>query len=62
MRREQLEHIMRAASAVADTQDLVVIGSQAVLGQFPNAPVEPVRGEADAYPLARPIAVRANLS
>ena len=32
MTRAQLEHIIRAAGVIADTQDLVVIGSQAVLG------------------------------
>ena len=38
MNRAALEHVLRAASAIADERDLVVIGSQAVLGQFPNAP------------------------
>ena len=40
MRREQLEHIIRAASAITNQRDIVVIGSQAVLGQFPDAPEE----------------------
>ena len=34
MRREHLEHIIRGAGAIADTQDPIVIGSQAILGQF----------------------------
>jgi hypothetical protein len=38
MNRAALEHIVRAAAAVANERDIVVIGSQAVLGQFPNAP------------------------
>ena len=55
MTRAQLEHIIRAASAIADTQDLVVIGSQAVLGQFPDAPGELlVSNEADVFPRGDP--------
>ena len=38
MKRSQLEHIIRAAGAIVNLRDIVVIGSQAVLGQFPNAP------------------------
>ncbi len=55
MTRAQLEHIIRAAGAIADTQDLVVIGSQSVLGQFPEAPGEfLVSSEADVFPLNDP--------
>jgi len=55
MTRVQLEHIIRAAGAIADTEDLVIIGSQAVLGQFPNAPEELlVSKEADIFPRADP--------
>jgi hypothetical protein len=32
--REQLEHILRAASAIARELDVLVIGSQSVLGSF----------------------------
>jgi hypothetical protein len=38
MNRAALKHILRAAAAIADERDFVVIGSQAVLGQFPHAP------------------------
>jgi len=38
MTREQLEHLLRAAGALTDQDRLVVIGSQAILGQFPVAP------------------------
>lgn len=34
MTREQLEHILRAASAIAREPDVLVIGSQSVLGSF----------------------------
>jgi hypothetical protein len=39
MTRSELEHLIRAAGAVADDPEIVVIGSQAVLGQFPDAPI-----------------------
>jgi len=35
MNRQQLEHIIRAAAANADVEDIVVIGSQAILGKHP---------------------------
>lgn len=50
MTRTQLEHIIRAAGAIADETDLVVIGSQAILGQYPDAPPALlVSNEADIY-------------
>ena len=55
MRRAELEHVIRAATSVAEDTDLVIVGSQAILGQFPEAP-EPmlVSREADVYPRNRP--------
>jgi hypothetical protein len=51
MTRAALEHLLRAAAAIADERDFVVIGSQAVLGQFPHAPgALLVSIEADLYP------------
>ena len=51
MTREQLEHIIRAAAQIADDDEIVIIGSQAILGQFPNAPPELlVSMEADVFP------------
>src|ERR1017187_9380205 len=51
MTRLQLEHVIRAAATIADVDDIVVIGSQAVLGEFPNAPAEfLVSNEADVFP------------
>ncbi len=38
--RAQLEHVIRAAAAIVDDAEIVVVGSQAVLGQFPDAPPE----------------------
>ena len=55
MKRADLEHIIRAATTIADDQELVIIGSQAVLGQFPESPDEMcVSNEADVYPKNRP--------
>jgi hypothetical protein len=53
--RSQLEHIIRAAAGNADTREIVVIGSQSILGAFPEAPSELlVSMEADVYPKDRP--------
>ena len=50
MTRAQLEHVIRAAADIADVEDIVVIGSQAILGQFPDAPASMrVSAEADVY-------------
>ncbi len=55
MTRDQLEHLIRAAAVIADDDTIVVVGSQAVLGQFPDAP-EPMRVsmEADLFPRHHP--------
>ena len=55
MNRDQLEHLIRAAAVIVGDDEIVVIGSQAVLGQFPDAP-EPMRVsmEADLFPLNHP--------
>lgn len=51
MTRSELEHIIRAAGTIADDSEIIVIGSQSVLGQFPNAPVALLASmEADVYP------------
>jgi hypothetical protein len=53
--REQLEHLIRAAGDIADDDEIVVIGSQAILGQFPEAPESMcVSVEADLFPLHHP--------
>jgi hypothetical protein len=55
MTRAQLEHLIRAAADIADDDEIVIIGSQAILGQFPNAPAALlVSNEADVYPRNRP--------
>jgi hypothetical protein len=48
MTRDQLEHVIRAAGTIANVDDVIIIGSQAILGQFPGAPGELlVSNEAD---------------
>ena len=55
MTRPQLEHIIRAAAGTAGVRDLVVIGSQAILGSYPDAPAELTRSiEADVFPREAP--------
>jgi hypothetical protein len=55
VKREQLEHIIGAAATIAEDDDIVVIGSQAILGQFPDAPDELlISVEADIYPMSHP--------
>jgi hypothetical protein len=55
MRRDQLEHLIRAAAAVTNEAEIVVLGSQSILGALPNAPeIFLVSDEADLYPLHRP--------
>jgi hypothetical protein len=55
MQRPQLEHIIRAAAGITGAPEFVIIGSQAVLGQFPDAPAELlVSIEADVFTLRDP--------
>jgi hypothetical protein len=55
MKRSELEHLIRAAGAIAGERELVVIGSQAILGQFPDAaPDLLISMECDLYPRRNP--------
>jgi Nucleotidyltransferase of unknown function (DUF6036) len=55
MKRSELEHIIRAAGSIADDSEIVVIGSQAILGQFPDAPTALLASaEADVFPRNHP--------
>lgn len=50
MNRDQLEHILRAAGAITGCTEWVIIGSQAILGAFADAPDEiTVSEELDLY-------------
>lgn len=51
MTREQLEHLIRAAAELAGDTEIVVVGSQAILGAHPDAPAElRTSMEADLFP------------
>lgn len=55
MRRSELEHLIRAASAITDQYEIVIIGSQSILGAIPAPPDSLLESmEADVYPLHRP--------
>jgi hypothetical protein len=52
MKRPQLEHLLRAASGITGADRFVIIGSQSILGQFPDPPAELlVSIEADLFSL-----------
>jgi hypothetical protein len=54
LKRDEFEHVIRAAADVVD-DELVVIGSQAVLAQFPDAPDSLLTSlEVDMYPRTSP--------
>lgn len=55
MRRDQLEHLIRAAGAILDETDVIIVGSQAILGSIDASrlPEEATRSvEADVVPIA----------
>jgi hypothetical protein len=48
VRRDQLEHLIRAAGAILNEDRIVVIGSQALLATFPNGLPEPAVASVEA--------------
>ena len=57
MRRDQLEHLIRAAGAILDESDVIVIGSQAILASYDQSqlPAEATRSvEAHIVPVSDP--------
>jgi hypothetical protein len=63
MKREQLEHVLRAAAQIADTRDIIVLGSQAILGSVADddLPVEASRSiEVDLAFVVDPDGLRAD--
>lgn len=60
MTREQLEHAIRAACDVAQDEAVIVFGSQAILGEHPDAPPFLRQSiEVDVVPRTRPDRVEA---
>lgn len=55
MRREDFEHVVAAAAEVSGEREVVVIGSQAILGSVADPPKTMLFSmEADVYPLKAP--------
>ena len=55
MTRSELEHVSRAATAILNVDDIVVVGSQSILGSYAHPPAELLESsEADIYPMADP--------
>jgi hypothetical protein len=55
VRREDLDHVVAAAARIVGEVEFVVIGSQAILGSYPDAPEALLRSqEADIYPRYAP--------
>ena len=55
MQRSELEHIIRASGEIAGDDEIIIIGSQSILGQFPDAPMPLLMSmEADIYPKKKP--------
>jgi hypothetical protein len=55
MKRADLEHILRARKGTTGETEFIVIGSQAILGRYPDAPrVLRQSMELDIYPRHRP--------
>jgi len=53
--RNQLEHLIRAAAGNADVREFVVIGSQSILGAFPNAPEDLCQRRFENYVFQKPV-------
>ena len=55
MKRSELEHLIRAAGAITQEESLVIIGSQSILGAYPDAPAIFLESrEADMFPKNNP--------
>lgn len=55
MDRAQLEHAIRAACEIAGEPDLIIVGSQSILGAYPDAPPSLLGSEeVDLYPRRTP--------
>jgi hypothetical protein len=55
MRRTELEHVIRAAAAITNEYEIMVVGSQSILGAVPEpSPLLVESMEADVYPVHHP--------
>lgn len=55
MRRHEIEHLIRAAGAITQSNEIIIIGSQSILGSYPEAPDALLQSrEADLIPVQYP--------
>jgi len=55
MKRSELEHLIRASGGIVDDDAMIIIGSQSILGQFPDAPLKLlISMEVDIFPKNKP--------
>jgi hypothetical protein len=55
MKREELDHIVGAAANITGEDEFVIVGSQAILGSYPQPPEVLLQSmEADIYPARAP--------
>lgn len=55
MTRHQFEHLLKSAANIADCDEIIVVGSQAILAVLPNPPAELTASlELDIFPTQRP--------
>jgi hypothetical protein len=55
MKRHEIEHLIRAAGAITDSNEIIVIGSQSILGMYPDAPDSLLKSrEVDLIPFQHP--------
>ena len=55
MNRQELEHLLRASGAIIGETQFIVIGSQSILGKYPDAPKEMLKSvEADFFAKTKP--------
>ena len=52
MKRQEIEHLIRAAGAITESDEIIVIGSQSILGAYPDALLR--SREADLIPVQHP--------
>ncbi len=51
MNRKQLEHVLRAVKDVVEIREFIIVGSQSILGKYPNANPDLLQSmEIDIYP------------
>ncbi len=55
MKRQELEHIVRAAAGITGEKEFIIVGSQSILGKYPDAPRSLRHSmEVDIYPKDHP--------